>query len=51
MIITKEQQEQAVINYRKGGKTFDECISFSEGMEAMVSLWIKNLKNDILKIE
>jgi hypothetical protein len=38
MIITKEQQEAMVNNYRKEGRTEYECMGFADGLSAMLDL-------------
>lgn len=44
MIITKDQQERLVTAYVKEGRTTEEIISFSKGMERAFELVDKILK-------
>ena len=47
MIITLEEQEAIVNNYRKKGHNFDECEGFMDGMNAMFDLIDKKTKNGL----
>lgn len=38
MIITKEEQEALLKNYKNAGHSTDECLGFIDGMKAMLNL-------------
>jgi len=44
MIITKEQQEALVENYRRKGRNEFECMGFAEGLNEMLNIIDKKLK-------
>ncbi len=50
MLITKEHQEALIENYRKKGRNEFECMGFVEGLNEMLNLIDKKIKQKKMKI-